>query len=110
MLPRGLAAVNVICIGALPTVAEPVVGVAPIDVLCVVADPPGGGGVVLSPPPQPAITAAASNDRHTLRATCAVNLEVMSIVLAPSSPSGPSGSELCLRPNKKKLGKTDEVH
>jgi hypothetical protein len=85
-----LDAVNVIVIGAAPLVASPVVGVAEIEVLIpAVGDDPGGTGAVdLSPPPQATSTAAAASDRNALRATLAANPEVMSIVLAPSSPSG----------------------
>jgi hypothetical protein len=92
MLPRGFAAVKDICIGALPTVASPVVGVAEIEVLCVEAGAdPGGTGVELElppPPPQATRVATASSDRQALRTVCTANLEVMFIVVAPSSPSG----------------------
>src|SRR5512139_3962712 len=92
MLPRGFAAVNVNCIGALPTVTS-AVGVAAIDALWVDAGAdPGGTGVEVEPlpppPPQAASVATASSDRQALRATCAANLEVSFIVVAPSSPSG----------------------
>src|SRR5512137_1924569 len=94
MFPRGFDAVNAICSGALPTVASPVVGVAAIVALCVDAGAdPGGTGVEVEPlppppPPQATRVATASSDRQALRAVLTANLEVMFIVVAPSSPSG----------------------
>src|SRR5512136_2085630 len=91
MFPFGFIAVNVSCIGALPTVTS-AVGVAEIEALWIDAGAdPGGTGVdvePLPPPPQATSIAAANSDRQALRAVRTANLEVMFIVVAPSSPSG----------------------
>src|SRR5512132_3360538 len=78
IVPRGFAATNVTLSGAVPVVESPVIGVAEIDVVCAFVD----SAEVDPPPPQAASIAAASSDRHTLRAIRAASAEVMFIVVA----------------------------